>query len=164
MLDEFKKFAIKGNIIDMSVGVIIGTAFGKIITSLVNDIVMPLMSTLTGKIDFTKLFIALDGKTYENIEVAKDAGASTLNYGAFITSVIDFLIIAFCIFIFVNKLIGKKKKDEPVTTKFCPYCKTKIDMDAIRCPNCTSELIEKELLFSAEIKNVEKEAETVKNS
>ena len=146
MLKEFKEFAIRGNIIDMSVGVIIGTAFGKIITSIVNDIVMPIISILTGKIDFKGLFISLDGSHYATLEVAKEAGAITFNYGTFITTVIDFVIIAFCVFIFINKLVRADKKKVVTVTKTCYYCKTQINKEATRCPNCTSELNNEETL------------------
>ncbi len=141
-LKEFKEFAVKGNVIDLAVGVIIGGAFGKIVTSLVNDIVMPLITLVTGDISYENLFIALDGKTYENLAAAKDAGAATFNYGLFITNVIDFLIIAFVIFLFIKQINRLKKKPAPapVTTKECPYCRTSIHKDATRCPNCTSEL------------------------
>ena len=142
-LNEFKEFAVKGNIMDMAIGVIIGGAFGKIVTSFVNDIIMPAISLLTGKIDFNNLFIALDGNTYATLEAAQAAGVSTLNYGTFLTTIIDFLIIAISMFIVIKKLF-KAKKDEPapaaVTTKQCPYCKSTIDLEATRCPHCTSEL------------------------
>ena len=142
MLKDFKNFALKGNVVDLAIGVIIGGAFGKIVTSLVNYLVMPLLSLLTGKIDFTNLFIALNGKHYNTIDLAKADKAATLNYGVFITSVIDFLIVAFTIFIVVKQIERFKKKEEPapVNTKDCPYCKTKIAADATRCPNCTSQL------------------------
>ena len=142
MLKDFKEFAIKGNMLDLAIGVIIGGAFGKIITSIVNDLIMPLLSLLTGRIDFTNLFYALDGKHYENIEAAKAAKVATINYGLFITSVIDFLIVAFTIFIVVRQLNRFKKKEQPVVSKVkeCPYCKTNISIEATRCPNCTSQL------------------------
>ena len=142
MLKDFKEFAIKGNMLDLAIGVIIGGAFGKIITSIVNDLIMPLLSLLTGKIKFEDLFYALDGKQYGSIEIAKKANAATLNYGLFITSVIDFLIVAFTIFIVVRQLNRFKKKEEPVVSKLkaCPYCKTDIAIEATRCPNCTSQL------------------------
>lgn len=142
-LQEFKDFAIKGNVMDMAIGVIIGGAFGKIVTSFVNDIIMPSISLLTGKIDFTNLFIALDGNTYATLEAAQEAGVSTLNYGTFITTIIDFLLIALSIFIVMKKLLVAKKKEEapaPVTTKECPYCKSTIALAATRCPHCTSEI------------------------
>ena len=148
MLQEFKKFALKGNIIDLAIGVIIGGAFGKIITSFVNDIIMPLLSIITGNIKFENLFIALDGNKYATIEAAQAAGAATLNYGMFITAVVDFLIISICIFIAISQInkIQKKfaKKPEPAapTVKDCPFCKTSIHKDASRCPNCTSQLDE----------------------
>lgn len=153
MLKEFKDFALKGNIIDMAIGVIIGGSFGKIVTSLVNDLVMPAISILTGKIDFTNLFVSLNGQTYATLEEAKAAGAATLNYGNFITTVIDFLIIAFSIFLVINqlgKLKAKYEKNnvsetkEQIKEKECPFCKTMIHIDATRCPHCTSELVKKE--------------------
>lgn len=142
MLKDFKEFATKGNMLDLAIGVVIGGAFGKIITSIVNDLIMPLLSLLTGKIRFENLFYALDGKHYDSIEVAKAAKVSTLNYGLFITAVIDFLIVAFTIFIVVKQLNRFKKKEEPVASKVkeCPYCKTDISLEATRCPNCTSQL------------------------
>lgn len=145
MFKDFKKFAMKGNVMDLAVGVVIGGAFGKIVTSLVNDIIMPLVSVLTGGVDFSNLFITLDGGSYSNLIEAQEAGAATLNYGLFIGAVIDFLIIAFSIFIVIRQL-GKFKKEEvieeEVNTKSCPYCMTEIPLDARRCPNCTSQLEE----------------------
>lgn len=144
LFKEFKEFAMKGNVIDLAVGVIIGGAFGKIVTSLVNDVIMPLLSFVTrsGALSFENLFIALDGNKYETLAAAQEAGASTFNYGMFLTNVLDFLIIAFVIFIFIKQINRFKKKPEPVpvTTKECPYCRTAIHKDAVRCPNCTSEL------------------------
>ena len=144
LFKEFKEFAVKGNVIDLAVGVIIGGAFGKIVTSLVNDVIMPLLSFVTksGALSFENLFIALDGNKYETLAAAQEAGASTFNYGMFLTNVLDFLIIAFVIFIFIKQINRFKKKPEPapVTTKECPYCRTAIHKDAVRCPNCTSEL------------------------
>ncbi len=141
MLKEFRSFALKGNVIDLAVGVIIGGAFGKIVTSVVNDIIMPIITLLTGKINFNDLFIALDGKHYKTLESAKAAGVSTINYGAFITNTIDFIIIAFIIFMFIRQIEKLKKKPEKVpTSKECPYCKTDISISATRCPNCTSQL------------------------
>lgn len=145
--DEFKAFAFKGNIVDMSVGVIIGTAFTKIVNSLVSEIITPALSIFTDKIDFNKFFFAVDGKSYASIEEAQAAGVATINYGTFLTNVIDFLLVAIVIFIFlkvfVNKIREAHKEDEtpaPVTTKTCPYCKSSIDIEAVRCPNCTSML------------------------
>lgn len=143
-LKEFKDFAIKGNVMDMAIGVIIGGAFGKIVTSFVNDIIMPTVSLLTGKIDFNNLFIALDGQNYATLEAAQSAGVATLNYGTFLTTIIDFLIIALSIFIVTKKLLVAKKKEEHIeasaTTQECPYCKSSIAIGAIRCPHCTSQL------------------------
>ena len=144
MLKDFKEFAIKGNVVDMAVGVVIGGAFGKIVTSLVNDLIMPLIGYLAGGMDFTNKFISLDGSKYLTLAEAQDVGAATLNYGLFITTIIDFLIIAFSIFIVIKQL-GKLKKKEAVvevepTTKTCPYCITEIPIEASRCPNCTSNL------------------------
>lgn len=144
MLKEFKKFALRGNMIDLAVGIIIGGAFSGIVNSLVNDIVMPLLSLLTRNIDFTNLFIALDGKDYEKLQEAKDAGAATVNYGVFLSGVLNFLIMAFVVFLMV-RWINKLKKPEPViapTTKACPYCLTEINLNASRCPHCTSEIQE----------------------
>ncbi|MCL2813312.1 MAG: large conductance mechanosensitive channel protein MscL [Oscillospiraceae bacterium] len=146
MFDDFKKFAFKGNVMDMAIGVVIGGAFGKIVTSLVNDMIMPLLTLLTGKIKFENLFVALNGETYETIEAAKDAGAATLNYGMFVISVIDFLIIAASIFIVmkqinqISKKLQKKKEEPEPTLKECPFCKSQINIKATRCPNCTSQM------------------------
>ena len=144
-MKEFKEFAVKGNVVDMAVGVIIGGAFGKIVTSLVNDIVMPVVGVLTGGVDFSNLFISLDGNTYSSLAQAEEASAAVLKYGSFISQVLDFLIISFVIFIVVKKImvLGKKKEapvEEAPTTKICPYCKSEIAIDATRCPHCTSEL------------------------
>lgn len=140
---EFRNFAIKGNVIDMAVGVMIGGAFGKIVSSLVSDLFMPLIGLLTGGVNISGAFFALDGNSYPSAEAAAAAGAGTLNYGAFIQAVIDFVIIAFFIFLFV-KLIAKampKKAEAPVVaTRTCPYCFSEINPKATRCPNCTSEL------------------------
>ncbi|HZU87331.1 MAG TPA: large-conductance mechanosensitive channel protein MscL, partial [Anaerolineaceae bacterium] len=145
MLKEFKEFAMRGNLIDLAIGIIIGSAFGKIISSFVNDIVMPPIGMLLGKVNFADLFVPLDGKTYASLQVAKDAGAPTLNYGLFINNIIDFLIVAFVIFLVV-RAINKMKKPAPVAapaapaTKECPYCYSTIAIKATRCPNCTSEV------------------------
>lgn len=148
MWKEFKEFAFKGNVLDLAVGVMIGAAFGKIVTSAVNDIFMPLLSAFTGNIDFSGLFIALDGGDYESITAAQEAGAATFNYGAFLTAVIDFLLIALCIFLFVRLItrVQRKKKEEVVVAKAprkCPFCLTEIAEEAVRCPHCTSMLEEK---------------------
>ncbi|MGZ0052513.1 large conductance mechanosensitive channel protein MscL [Brevibacillus gelatini] len=144
MWKEFKEFALKGNVLDLAVGVVIGGAFGKIVTSLVNDIITPLIGLLLGKVDFTNLFITLNGADYNTLEEAKKAGAATLNYGLFLNSVIDFLIIAFSIFIVIKQLNRFKRKQEvvkaPETIKECPHCITTIPIKATRCPHCTSML------------------------
>lgn len=142
MIKEFKEFIAKGNVMDMAVGVIIGGAFGKIVTSLVNDLLMPLIGLILGGVDFTNLFIALDGGNYASLAAAEEAGAALFKYGAFIQNIIDFLIIAFCIFLMV-KAFNKTKKEEPAqapTTKACPYCKSEIAIDAVKCPHCTADL------------------------
>ncbi len=147
MLKDFKEFIAKGNVMDLAVGVVIGGAFGKIVTSLVNDIIMPLVGLLVGGIDFSNLFIALDGGTYQTLADAQELDVATLNYGLFIGSVIDFLIIAASIFIVIRQITKLKKVEEveaevEVTTKECPYCISEIPIEATRCPHCTSELKE----------------------
>ncbi len=142
MLKEFKEFAMRGNVVDLAIGVIIGGAFGKIITSLVNDIIMPPIGMLIGGVDFTNLFIDLSGKGYTVLEEAKAAGASTINYGVFLNTLLDFIIVAFVIFLLIRQM-NKMKHEEPAaapTTKKCPHCCTEIPLEATRCPNCTSEL------------------------
>ena len=145
-MKEFKAFAIKGNMIDLAVGMIIGTSFNKLVSSLVNDMFMPLLGIFTGKIDFSQLFIALDGKTYETLAAAEEAGVACFKYGAFLAGVVDFLAMALVVFIFVrwiNKLRDMNKEPEAPkapTTKTCPFCKTEINIEATRCPHCTSEL------------------------
>ncbi len=145
-IDEFKEFIMRGNVMDMAVGVIIGAAFQSIVNSLVNDVVMPVITLITGGIDFTNWFISLDGSHYTTLAAAQEAGAATLNYGVFITAVIQFLIMAFVIFLMVkamNTIAAKTKKPEAPpkpATKICPYCKSEIPIDATRCPHCTSEL------------------------
>ena len=144
MLKEFKKFALRGNMIDLAVGMIIGSAFTGIVNSLVNDMIMPVVSIFTGKVDFSNWFFALDGNTYATLEAAQAAGAATFNYGTFISNIINFVIMAFVVFMFVkgmNKL-KKEEKPAPATKKKGPFCKTEIDLEATRCPHCTSELIE----------------------
>lgn len=142
MMKEFKEFAIKGNVIDLAVAVIIGGAFGKIVTSFVSDIVMPPLGMAMGKVNFTDLFIDLSGKGFTSLKAAKDAGAPVISYGLFINTIIDFVIIAFVIFM-VIKQINRFKKEEaptPPQTKECPFCCSAIAIPATRCPQCTSEL------------------------
>ena len=142
MLKEFKEFAMRGNVIDLAIGVIIGGAFGKIVSSLVSDILMPPIGILLGKVDFSNLYINLSGTEYESLATAKAAGAATINYGVFINTIIDFVIVAFVIFLIIrqiNKLQKPSEKPTP-TTKECPYCFSSIPIKASRCPNCTSQL------------------------
>ncbi len=149
-MSEFKKFIMRGNVIDLAVGVIIGGAFQAIVNSLVNDFVSPILSLFTKGINFADKFLvlAVTDETFATAEAAKEAGYATLNYGAFITAVINFLIMAFVIFLLVkgiNKLsdLGKKK-EEPAevapTTKVCPFCMSEISIEAVKCPHCTSDI------------------------
>jgi len=144
MLREFKEFAMRGNVIDMAVGVIIGAAFGKIVTSLTNDILMPPIGLLLGKVDFSSLYLNLSGNAYPSLAEAKKAGAATINYGAFINTVIDFLIVAFVIFLLIrqiNRFLAPAPTPpaEP-TTKDCPHCLSQVPAKATRCAHCTSPL------------------------
>lgn len=142
MLKEFKEFAIRGNVLDLAVAVIMGGAFGKIVTSLVNDILMPPIGVLLGKVDFSNLFINLSGQAYASLAEAKAAGAATINYGVFLNTVIDFVIVAFVIFLLVKQVNRLKREPPPAapTTKECPYCLSTIPLKATRCAHCTSEL------------------------
>ena len=143
MLKEFKKFALKGNMIDLAVGIIIGGAFNGIVRSLVDDMVMPLLSVLTNRIDFSNLFLALDGKYYETLADAKAANVATINYGIFLSGILNFIIMAFVVFLMVRWINKLKGNETPApTTKKCPYCITDINLKATRCPNCTAELVE----------------------
>ena len=141
MFKEFKEFTLKGNVIDLAVGIIIGAAFGKVVQSLVTDVIMPPIGMLAGKMDFSSLFINLSGKSFETLAEAKKAGAATLNYGLFINNIVDFSIMAFVVFIMV-KQINRLKKAEPAApvpdTKDCPFCLSKVPEKATRCPQCTS--------------------------
>lgn len=138
---EFKEFAMKGNVMDMAVGVIIGGAFGKIVTSAVNDVIMPPVGMAMGKVDFKNLFVSLNGNSYASLEAAKQAGAPVLAYGSFLNSILDFLILALIIFIFIKQLNRLKKEAPPEPEKRkCPFCKSEIDDEATRCPHCTSML------------------------
>ena len=147
MLQDFKKFAVKGNMIDMAVGVIIGGAFNGLVTSLVNTVVMPALSVFTGKLDFSQMFIAMDGVKYESLSAAQEAGAAVVQYGNFISQIINFVIMAFVVFLFVrtiNKLREKDAAPAPApaapTTKKCPHCLSEIPIEATKCAHCTSDL------------------------
>ena len=145
MLKEFKEFAMKGNVLDMAVGIIIGAAFGKIVSSFVSDVLMPPIGLLTGRVNFSDLFINLSDKEYASIAEAKAAGAATINYGLFINSVIDFIIVAFAVFLLVRQVNRMRKTAEaaptaPPDTKDCPYCLSRVALKAKRCAFCTSEL------------------------
>lgn len=141
--EDFKAFAMRGNVMDMAVGVIIGGAFGKITTSLVNDIFMPVVGVITGGINFGGLFYALDGQKYASIEAAAEAGVGTINYGLFVQNVLNFILTAFCMFVVIRMMNKFHKKPEPAPVKaprLCPFCKSEIADDATRCPHCTSVL------------------------
>jgi large conductance mechanosensitive channel len=144
MLQEFKEFALRGNVLDLAIAVIIGAAFGAIVNSFVSDILMPPIGLLLGNADFTDLFINLSGGQYETLAAAQEAGAVTINYGVFVSTIIDFVIIAFALFLIVrqvNRLQRKEEeKPEAPTTKECPYCLSTIPLAATRCPHCTAEL------------------------
>jgi large conductance mechanosensitive channel len=143
MLKEFKEFAMRGNVLDMAVGIIMGAAFGKIVTSFVGDVLMPPMGLVLGRVDFSNLFINLSGKSYASLAEAKAAGAATLNVGLFINTVIDFVLVAFAIFLLVKQVNRLRRQPEvPAvpTTKECLYCLSSIPIKATRCPHCTSEL------------------------
>lgn len=141
MFKEFTKFAMRGNVLDLAIGIIIGASFGKIVSSFVSDILMPVIGLLLGKVDFANLFFNISGTNYPTIAAAKAAGAATLNYGLFINTIVDFLIVAFAIFLLitqVNKMWAKPQ--EIKITKECLHCFSSINIKASRCPNCTSEL------------------------
>lgn len=142
MFKEFKEFAMRGNVLDMAVGIIIGAAFGKIITSFVEDILMPPLGLLIGKVDFSNLFVSLTGQAFDSLAAAKAAGAATINYGMFINHIINFLIVAFAIFLLIRQ-VNRFKREAPAaapTTKNCPYCISVIDLKATRCAHCTATL------------------------
>lgn len=144
MWKEFKAFIMRGNVMDLAVGIIIGAAFGKIVSSLVNDIFMPVIGLVLGKINFANLFINLSATKYTSLTDAQTAGAPTINYGVFIINIIDFLIVGLVVFLLVKGInaLTTKKKEAPAapTTKECPHCYSTINIKADRCPNCTSEL------------------------
>jgi large conductance mechanosensitive channel len=139
VLKEFKEFAMRGNVLDLAIGVILGAAFGKIVASLVDDVLMPPLGRLLGRVDFSQLFINLSGTHYDSLKAAKDAGAATLNYGNFINTIINFLIVAFSIFLLVRTVNRwMPKPPAPVTTKDCPQCAMAIPVAAKKCGHCTS--------------------------
>jgi large conductance mechanosensitive channel len=139
MFKEFRDFAARGNVIDLAVGVIIGVAFGKVVTSLVNDLVMPPIGMLIGRVDFSNLFVAMNGGTYASLDEAKKAGAATINYGLFLNTCIEFLIVAFAVFLLV-KQVNRLKGPVVIDTRDCPFCYSKMAIKATRCPACTSEV------------------------
>jgi large conductance mechanosensitive channel len=145
ILREFRKFALRGNIVDLAVGIVIGAAFGGVVTSFVNDILMPPVGLLVGKVDFVNLFVSLSGRHFDSLAAAKAAGAPTLNYGVFINQILNFVIVAFAVFVVVreiNRISADVLGPPPTaaTTKECPHCASMIPLKARRCPHCTSEL------------------------
>ena len=142
MFKEFKEFAMRGNVLDMAVGIIIGAAFGQIVTSFVQDVLMPPIGRLLGHVDFSNLFVNLSGAHYPTIAAAKAAGAATLNYGLFLNTIINFLIVAFAVFLLVRQVnrLAPKPAPAPAATRDCPYCLSAIPMKATKCAHCTSEL------------------------
>ena len=144
MLKDFKEFAMRGNVMDLAVGVIIGAAFGKIVNSLVNDILMPPIGLLIGRVDFKELFVSLSGAPYRTLAEAKAASAPTINYGIFLNSILEFIIVAFAVFMLIRSVNRMWKKPEPApaapTTKDCTFCKMSIPLAATRCAHCTSQL------------------------
>jgi large conductance mechanosensitive channel len=145
MLRDFKAFVLRGNVLDLAIAVIIGTSFGKIVTSLVNDIIMPPLGLLLGRVDFSSLFVSLSGVPYASLSDAQAAGAPTLNYGVFIKALVDFLIVALVMFVLIRVVTraqqAKASKAPPApTTRECPFCTSTISLKATRCPQCTSEL------------------------
>jgi len=143
MLKEFKEFAMRGNVLDMAVGIILGASFGGIVTSLVNDLLMPPIGLLLGRVDFSNLFVSLSSRHFDTLAAAKAAGAATINYGVFLNTIINFVIVAFAIFLLVrqvNRLRGPAPAPAAPTQKPCPYCCSPIPIAATRCPQCTSQL------------------------
>ena len=147
MWKEFREFAVKGNVVDLAIGIVIGTAFGKIVSSLVDDVIMPPFSLLLGRVNFANLYINLSGKQYNSLSEAKSAGAVTINYGAFINNIITFVLVAFALFLVVKQInrvrrivSEREEKQEKVTHKDCPYCFMQVPVKATRCPLCTSLL------------------------
>jgi len=142
MLKEFKEFAMRGNVLDMAVGIIIGAAFGRIISSFVNDVIMPPIGLLIGKVDFSSLYFNLSGTPFASLADAKKAGAPVIAYGAFLNTVLDFVIVAFVIFLLIRQVNRFKRQPEaaPATTRECPYCLSVIPLKATRCGHCTAQL------------------------
>ena len=139
-MKEFKEFAMRGNVVDMAVGVIIGSAFGKITTSIVNDLVMPIVGKLLGGVDFSNMFYCLGDVCYPTLEEARKAGVPVIAYGNFINIVIDFILIAFAVFMLIKFINRLHPKEEVAPSRTCPYCKQEVAEDATRCPHCTSEI------------------------
>ncbi|KPJ86312.1 MAG: mechanosensitive ion channel protein MscL [Spirochaetes bacterium DG_61] len=143
MFKEFREFAMRGNMLDMAVGIIIGIAFGAVVMSLVNDIIMPPLGLALGRVDFSNLFINLSGGSYTTLAAAKDAGAVTINFGLFVNTVINFIIVAFVLFLIIRTMNRLKRREEAPaepTTKECPFCLSRVPVKATRCPHCTSQL------------------------
>jgi large conductance mechanosensitive channel len=144
MIKEFKEFAMRGNVLDMAVGIVIGAAFGQIITSFVQDILMPPVGRLLGRVDFSNLLVSLSGVHYDTVAAAKAAGAATINYGLFLNTVINFLIVAFAVFLLVrqvNRLAPKPAPAAAPATRDCPYCLSAVPVKATKCAHCTSDLL-----------------------
>jgi large conductance mechanosensitive channel len=144
MFKEFREFIKRGNVLDLAVGIIVGAAFSGVVTSLVNDIIMPPIGLLLGDVDFSQLFVSLSGGSYESLAAAQEAGAVTVNYGVFINAVVNFLVVAFAVFLVVRAFNNMKRKEEAPaaapTTRECPFCRSTIAIGATRCPHCTSQL------------------------
>jgi large conductance mechanosensitive channel len=144
VIGEFREFAVRGNVVDMAVGILIGAAFGKVVNSLVEDILMPPIGLFTKKIDFSNLFINLSGGSYKSLTEAKAAGAVTINYGLFINNITSFLVVGLCVFFLVRQINKLKRREDSTsiapTQKSCPYCFSSISVNASRCPHCTSDL------------------------
>jgi large conductance mechanosensitive channel len=139
VLKEFKEFAVRGNMVDLAVAVVLGAAFGAVVASLVKDVLMPPIGKVVGGVDFTDLFVALDGRSYPSLKVAKDAGAATINYGVFVNTLINFVIVAFALFLVVKSVNRLRRPAVAApTTKDCVYCAMAIPIKATRCPHCTS--------------------------
>lgn len=144
MIKEFKEFIQKGSVLDMAVGFIMGAAFGKIVSSLINDVLMPPIGLLLGKVDFSSLYINLSGRPFESLAAAKEAGAATINYGVFLNAILEFLIVALAVFFLVKWMNAVRRRPAAVpaapTTKECPFCLSAVPLKAVRCPHCTSDL------------------------